>query len=110
MYTNNTIATYEGYYAAVFYAYFVSAGLDVRVEDSTSRGRLDMAVRFDGSVVVLEFKVVGAGRRWDGDGAAPNEGLCGQIPGPRRVRGLGRRRVQQYDAQHRRVRRVAGML
>ena len=57
-YTDNTIATYEGYYAAVFYAYFVSAGLDVRVEDSTSRGRLDMAVRFGGSVVLFEFKVV----------------------------------------------------
>ena len=57
-YTNNTIASYEGYYAAVFYAYFVSAGLDVRVEDSTNRGRLDMAVRFGGAVFVLEFKVV----------------------------------------------------
>ena len=57
-YTNNAIATYEGYYAAVFYAYFVSAGLDVRVEDSTNRGRLDMAVRFGGAVFVFEFKVV----------------------------------------------------
>ena len=57
-YTNNDIATYEGYYAAVFYAYFVSAGLDARVEDSTNRGRLDMAVRFGGSVFVFEFKVV----------------------------------------------------
>ena len=57
-YTNNAIATYEGYYAAVFYAYFVSAGLDVRVEDSTNRGRLDMAVRFGGAVILFEFKVV----------------------------------------------------
>ena len=57
-YTNNDIATYEGYYAAVFYAYFAALGLDVRVEDSTNRGRLDMAVRFGGSVFVFEFKVV----------------------------------------------------
>ena len=57
-YTNNDIATYEGYYAAVFYAYFASAGLDVRVEDSTNPGRLDMAVRFGGTVFVFEFKVV----------------------------------------------------
>ena len=33
-YTNNSIADYEGYYAAVFYAYFASLGLDVRVEDA----------------------------------------------------------------------------
>ena len=57
-YMNNEIATYEGYYAAVFYAYFVSAGLDARVEDSTNRGRLNMAVRFGGAVFVFEFKVV----------------------------------------------------
>ena len=42
----------------MIYAYFVSAGLDVRVEDSTNRGRLDMALRFGGAVFVLEFKVV----------------------------------------------------
>ena len=60
-YTNNTIATYEGYYAAVFYAYFASLGLDVRVEDSTNRGRLDMAVRFGGAVFVFEFKVLEQG-------------------------------------------------
>ena len=57
-YTNNAIANYEGYYAAVFYAYFASLGLDVSVEDSTNRGRLDMALRFDGDVYLFEFKVV----------------------------------------------------
>ena len=57
-YTNNTIANYEGYYAAVFYAYFASLGLDVSVEDSTNRGRLDMALRFDTDVYLFEFKVV----------------------------------------------------
>jgi len=57
-YTNNDIARYEGYYASVFYSYFAGLGLDVTVEDSTSHGRLDMAVRFDGSVYLFEFKVV----------------------------------------------------
>ena len=57
-YTNNAIANYEGYYAAVFYAYFASLGLDVSVEDSTNRGRLDMALRFDEDVYLFEFKVV----------------------------------------------------
>ena len=57
-YTNNDIARYEGYYASVFYSYFAALGLDVTVEDSTSHGRLDMAVRFNGHVYLFEFKVV----------------------------------------------------
>ena len=57
-YTNNDIARYEGYYASVFYSYFAALGLDITVEDSTSHGRLDMAVRFGASVYLFEFKVV----------------------------------------------------
>jgi len=56
--TNNPIARYEGYYASVFYSYFTGAGLEATVEDSTSRGRLDMAVRFNGNVYLFEIKVV----------------------------------------------------
>ena len=57
-YTNNDIAGYEGYYASVFYSYFASLGLDIRVEDSSSHGRADMAVLFNGGVYLFEFKVV----------------------------------------------------
>ena len=57
-YTNNDIANFEGYYAAVFYAYFAGLGLEITVEDSTSQGRLDMAVFFNGNVYLFEFKVV----------------------------------------------------
>ena len=57
-YTNNDIANYEGYYASVFYSYFASLGLDIRVEDSSSHGRLDMAVLFNDHVYLFEFKVV----------------------------------------------------
>ena len=57
-YTNNDIAGYEGYYASVFYSYFAALGLDIRVEDSSSHGRLDMAVLFNGHVYLFEFKVV----------------------------------------------------
>ena len=56
--TNNDIANYEGYYASVFYSYFESVGLDIVVEDSSSHGRLDMAVLFNGNVYLFEFKVV----------------------------------------------------
>ncbi len=57
-YTSNDIANYEGYYASVFYSYFAALGLDITVEDSSSHGRLDMAVLFDGNVYLFEFKVV----------------------------------------------------
>ena len=56
--TKNDIASYEGYYASVFYSHFAALGLDVAVEDSGSRGRLDMAVRFNGNVYLFEFKVI----------------------------------------------------
>ena len=56
--TSNDIANYEGYYASVFYSYFAALGLDVTVEESTSRGRLDMAARAGGRVYLFEFKVV----------------------------------------------------
>ncbi len=54
----NDIARYEGYWASVFYAYVAAAGLDVVVEDSGSRGRLDMVVRLGERVYLFEFKVV----------------------------------------------------
>ena len=54
----NRIGDYEGYYASVFYSYFAGLGLEVTVEDSGSRGRLDMAVRAGGRVYLFEFKVV----------------------------------------------------
>ncbi len=56
-YTNNHIADYEGYYASVFYSYFAALGYDIAVEESSSHGRLDMAVRTDGHVYLFEFKV-----------------------------------------------------
>ena len=57
-YTGNDIASYEGYYASVFYSYFAALESEVTVEDSSSHGRLDMAVRFNDNVYLFEFKVV----------------------------------------------------
>ena len=64
--TKNDIASYEGYYASVFYSHFAALGLDVTVEDSGGSGRLDMAVRFNRNVYLFEFKVLERA----GDGAA----------------------------------------
>ena len=57
-YTNNDIANFEGYYASVFYSYFAALGLDITVEDSSSHGRVDMAVHFNDNIYLFEFKVV----------------------------------------------------
>ncbi|NCC84328.1 MAG: hypothetical protein EOM03_09405 [Clostridia bacterium] len=54
----NELARYEGYYASVFYSHFAALGLDIRLEDATSLGRIDMTVLFDGAVFIFEFKVV----------------------------------------------------
>ncbi len=57
-YRKNQLAGYEGYYASIFYSYFAALGLDITLEDATSKGRIDMAVRFNGHIWLFEFKVV----------------------------------------------------
>ena len=57
-YTNNDIANYEGFYASVFYSYFAALGYEIAAEESSSHGRLDLAVRAGGHVYLFEFKVV----------------------------------------------------
>ena len=41
----------------MFYACFAGLGMDLTVEDSTSAGRVDLAVRFNANVYLFEFKV-----------------------------------------------------
>ena len=53
----NGPARYEAWYAGMLYACFRTIGLDIRVEDSSSRGRADMAVLHGGQVFVFEFKM-----------------------------------------------------
>jgi hypothetical protein len=57
-YRNNPLAQFEGHCASIFYSYFAALGLDIRVEDTTNHGRIDMAVLFAAQVFVFEFKVV----------------------------------------------------
>lgn len=57
-YDNNPIAQYEGYYASIFYSYFAALGLNVKVEDVTNHGRIDMSVKFNENIYLFEFKVV----------------------------------------------------
>ncbi|MBF0231021.1 MAG: AAA family ATPase, partial [Desulfamplus sp.] len=58
-YVKNNIADYEGFYLSVVYAYFYSLGIDITLEDASSRGRADMVIKFPANTVyILEFKVV----------------------------------------------------
>ena len=57
-YRNSPIAQFEGYWASVFYSHFAALGLDIRVEDTTNKGRIDMAVLAGGAAWLFEFKVV----------------------------------------------------
>ena len=51
------IARFEGFYASILYACFFTLDFDVRVEESTRRGRSDMVLMRGNQVFVLELKV-----------------------------------------------------
>ena len=57
-YRKNELSSFEGYYASIFYSYFAALGVDIRLEDPTNVGRIDMTVLFAGQVFLFEFKVV----------------------------------------------------
>ncbi|HQY10346.1 MAG TPA: ATP-binding protein [Burkholderiaceae bacterium] len=57
-YRSSPLAGFEGHYASVFYSHFAALGLDIRVEDATSHGRIDLTLRHARQVYLFEFKVV----------------------------------------------------
>ena len=57
-YKEQQAAGYEAYYASIAYCYFAATGIDVRPEVHSNKGRLDLVVRFENRVYVIEFKVV----------------------------------------------------
>ena len=65
---SNGPARHEAWYAGMLYACFRTIGLDLRVEDSSRRGRADLMVLHGGQVFVFEFKV--ADREDDMDAVA----------------------------------------
>ena len=109
-YTNNDIAAYEGYYASVFYSYFAATGFDVTVEDSSSRGRADMAVRFGGNVYLLEFKVVEQATAGAALAQLKERGYADKYRATGRADPSDRGGVQQGDAQRDGVRGGAGLI
>ena len=56
-YVNNTIASYEGYYASVMFVFLASLGFTIIAEDATNRGRIDLTLKVPGRTYIIEFKV-----------------------------------------------------
>ncbi len=56
-YANNIIAHYEGYYSSIIYTFFAAIGFDMVAEDITNKGRIDLTVKTDESIYIIEFKV-----------------------------------------------------
>ena len=102
--TNNDIANYEGFYGSVFYSYFAALGYDIAVEESSSHGRLDMAVRTAGHVYLFEFKVAEMAPPGSALVAVAGAPLRRQVPRQRRADPPHRRRVQPRHPQPHRLR------
>jgi len=56
-YRNNNIANYEGFYASIVYSYLAALGYDLRAEDTTNQGRIDLTMIMPDKVIILEFKL-----------------------------------------------------
>ncbi len=61
-YAQGVIQRYEGYYASVVYACLASLGFQLVAEDTTNKGRVDLAILLPDKVYVIEFKVDQPGR------------------------------------------------
>ena len=56
-YVKNEIGEYEGYYASVFYSYLAGAGLEIIPEDVTNAGRIDLTIKMNDKIYIVEFKL-----------------------------------------------------
>jgi hypothetical protein len=57
-FTRNDIASFEGYYASVLYAFFSSIDCVIIPEDISNQGQTDLTVQLGDYVYVMEIKVV----------------------------------------------------
>jgi len=53
----NSIANYEGFYASVIFTYLSSFGLDIVGEDVTNQGYIDLTLKADNAIYIIEFKM-----------------------------------------------------
>ncbi|MFA5480050.1 MAG: AAA family ATPase, partial [Candidatus Muiribacteriota bacterium] len=60
-FTNNKMYEYEGYYVSVFYSYIKALGLDIKNEEPSNKGRIDITVILPETIYIMEFKTDGSG-------------------------------------------------
>ncbi|MGA1846082.1 AAA family ATPase [Deferribacter abyssi] len=60
-FTGEKLYEYEGYYVSVFYAYMKALGVDLIAENVTNKGRIDITLKFDDVIYIIEFKEDGKG-------------------------------------------------
>ncbi|MTW21641.1 ATP-binding protein [Allochromatium palmeri] len=56
-FTGNDLPESEGYYASVLYAFFVSLNAEIIPEDISNHGQVDLTVKLEGYVYVIEIKL-----------------------------------------------------
>ncbi len=56
-FSKSRIHEYEGYYASVIYSYFAVLGIELIAEDVTNKGRIDLTLKLDDKIYIIEFKV-----------------------------------------------------
>ena len=65
-YRRNNIASYEGFYSSVVYSYFCALGYDLIAEDVTNQGKIDLTIKTQDKIIILEFKLIKYGNAKDG--------------------------------------------
>ena len=56
-YRKNNINKFEGFYSAMFYAFFAAQGFDIIPEDFTNKGKIDMTIKTKTGFFIFEFKM-----------------------------------------------------
>ncbi|BCU08257.1 ATP-binding protein [Allochromatium tepidum] len=56
-FTNNDLPESEGYYASVLYAFFASLNAEIIPEDISNQGQVDLTIKLEGYIYVIEIKV-----------------------------------------------------
>ena len=98
----NEIARYEGYWSSVFYAFFQASVDGVAVEDATSRGRLDLALKLDGNAYLFEFKVTARLQADAGAGGDPASAFPGRRQDPsEETAALAQLKARRYADKYR---------
>lgn len=82
--TRTRLANHEGWYAGLVCSYLQGLGQDVRMEDATNLGRVDIALLLPGQTVLFELKVISG----KGDGAALAQLLENRYADKYRARGV----------------------